>query len=146
MIWWIFLPLYSHLYISVVSSDLLTKYFIQGCIFCHYPPPLGGGDFFKIFENTHPRASFFFVYSKNWGSFSRGRGNFFKILTEYTPLILFDTKYSIFTMTQIWPGPREFDCALLLEKKITCYNAWAHLVRLTVYFNTKLAKLTRNWL
>ena len=59
----------------------------QGCIFCRYSPPPGGGNFFKTPEKTLPQGYFsFFTIVKFGEVFQEGGGEFFQDFGRiYTP-------------------------------------------------------------
>ena len=75
-----------------LNQQKMTKIHIsysQGCIFCRYSPPPGGGEFFQDSQKNPSPGLFFLLYdSKIWGSFSRGRGgNFSRFWQNIHPCI-----------------------------------------------------------
>ena len=62
---------------------------LQGCIFCPYLHLPEEGNFFKVFENSLPQASFFFFVLVKFGEgFQEGGGGFFQVFGRiYTPEI-----------------------------------------------------------
>ena len=70
---------------------------LQGCIFCRYSHPPEGEDFFKMFENSLPQASFFFFALVKFGEgFQERGGEFFQVFDRiYTPDLMFYTLITV---------------------------------------------------